>query len=520
MNNFLKNLGLLPDKTDLKSLLISFILTNFCFLYHSLNFMWGNHDVEYMKHSLQLSSGFFEGRFSQFILPTLLTNGHILPIITNLLGLTFLILGLWLLAIYWKLPKSTLNYSIFITFFATLPYTLSWFYFTFITLSCLAWVFFAILGLYLSSLIKSASNKPILTLSSVFCFYLILGGYPPVINTVATCFIGKIILSYIIEEKDLKTIFSKYIYTVLNILLAIIAFKLTIICINPDKVYNLELTPLSDMPQKFISTIGYSFKQFILSQPFMEKGYKILLLTMVLVSFTGLLIKSTKNLKKYLIAALLIFTFIWATSLTTFLVIPPTQYISRIDFYGVAFVYAFALFLLLSFSSPLSKSLALIYMLILLPFNILNDYRALKVWQQGFDAEIKILDDIVARIEEHPAFNPQQKYRFYPAGDISLRPNYYTKKYEQYEPFLLTLPYLATWQSSNLLELYSPYEFINRQIPILPTDITQDVRQFILEQAQPYPHKNSIFINHDIIIVIYNQIGLTQLQEKIHALTP
>lgn len=124
MKKILQKLSLYPDKTDISALLISFLIINFTFLYHSLNFMWGNHDVGFIKTEVLLSSGFHEGRFTQFIPYRLLTDGQILPILNNLLGFSFLTLGLWLLAKYWHLPQSRLNYALFIIFFATEPYTL------------------------------------------------------------------------------------------------------------------------------------------------------------------------------------------------------------------------------------------------------------------------------------------------------------------------------------------------------------------------------------------------------------
>jgi hypothetical protein len=48
--------------------------------------MWGNHDVKFIKEELLLSSGLFEGRFTQFIPYRLLVTGQILPILNNLLG--------------------------------------------------------------------------------------------------------------------------------------------------------------------------------------------------------------------------------------------------------------------------------------------------------------------------------------------------------------------------------------------------------------------------------------------------
>lgn len=517
MKEMLKRIALNPDKTDFKSLVISFIVVNLAFLYHTLNFVWGNHDVAYMREPLLLTSGVFEGRFTQFILPFFLTQGQILPIVTNVLGLGFLTLGLWLLARYWKIPKSCLNYVIFITFFVTEPYTLAWFYFTFITLSCFAWVFFCVLGLYISEKICQITHKFGVSVFAIVCFYLPLGGYPPVINTIGVCFVARIMLAYLAEKKSIRELINVYKYTVLNVLVAAIGVRVTLYFISPENVYNLGLISLSDVPQKFVATIGYAFRQFVLSQPFMEKGYKCLLLLMMLVAFMGGVVKAS-GIKRRLTVLLLMLVLIWATSLTTFLVVPPTQYIARVDFYGVAFVYAFALAMLLLIEKPLAKSFAVIFMAILIPFNVLNDCRALKIWQQGFEAEMKILDDIYMRIEDNPAFDSHKKYRFYQAGDISLRPAYYQEKYEQPQPFLLMLPYLAMWQGAALSELYSTTDFIDHSMPILPEDITSEVYEFINNEARPYPHKNSVFVNDDIIIIVYNQYGLDLLKEKIYDL--
>ncbi|MBP3688110.1 MAG: glucosyltransferase domain-containing protein [Alphaproteobacteria bacterium] len=515
----LKNLSLFPDKIDLKSWLISFLIINFCFLYHSLNFMWGNHDVKFIKEELLLTSGLFEGRFTQFIPYTLLTNGQILPVLNNLIGFFFLTLALWLLAKYWKIKKSLLNYTLFITFFATLPYTLSWLYFTFITISCLLWAFIAILGLYFSAQIYQSPNKLALSSVSILCFYVTLGGYPPIINTFLVCLAAKIVFSYVFENKTLKELLIIHKYTLLNILIAAVFFKTTLHFLPHDEVYNLETTPLSALPAKFITTLKIAFSQFYITTPFMPRGYKLLLLTLCILAFLGALIKTDGYTRKLITLVLLIGT-IWTTSLTTFLVVPHTEFVSRIDFYGFAFLYAFALGLLLSFELPLAQSIALILAPILIFQNIINDYRALKSWQQGFEAEFQILDRIIERVENHPNFTPSRQYRFYQIGDISLRPAYHQTRYDKDDVFLISLPYLAMWQGENLMEFYSPFAYINHQTPLLTTDITPEVYDFFIHKAAPFPHKNAVFINNDIIVVIYDQTGLDDFRQKIKQLYP
>ncbi len=519
MNKLLQSFSLDINKKDLKALTISFLIINFAFLFHTLSFMWGNHDVKFIKEELLLSSGLFEGRFTQFIPYRLLVTGQILPILNNLLGFLFLTLALFVLTRYWKLKTSTLNYILFITFFATEPYTLSWLYFTFITISCLLWSFLAILGLHLSSYIKNSKHKFLLSLISIICFYLPLGGYPPVINTFFVCLSAKITLSYLFEKKTIKELFHIHKYTLLNIIIAGILFKLTLLLINHDNVYNLETTPLRDLPQKFISTIKIAFSQFFVTLPFMGKSYKITLFIMSFISIIGATF-TPKKLKDKCFVLLLIITTIWLTSLTTFLVVPATQYVSRIDFFGFGFLYAFFLCILLNLKPKIFESFGIILGFILICFNILNDLHAQKVWKQGFDAEFQVLDSIVEKIESHPNFNKNKTYRFYQAGDISLRPSYYNDDFKQDDVFLHSLPYLAMWQGDNLVQFYSPFNYIKNPSFILPSDITPDVYDFIINKALPWPHPNSIIVTKDAIIIILNYYGLNDLKNKLRQLYP
>jgi hypothetical protein len=271
------------------------------------------------------------------------------------------------------------------------------------------------------------------------------------------------------------------------------------------------------LPKKFLSVLQISFKQFIISLPFMEIEYKLVLLTMLLVSIIGGIFYA-KSIQRCIITLGLISLVILSAATTTFLVVPDTAYVARIDFYGLGFVYAFALALLLKFKVLIARSLALIFMLILLPMNVLNDYRAQKNWQQGFDAEFQILERIAERIENHPNFNPSRTYRFRQLGDISMRPRYYEQKFDKDEPFLYALPYLAMWQGDNLAEFYSPYDYINHQMSLMPSDVTPELRRFIFAEARPWPHKNAIYIDDNVILVILAQNELDDFRKMIEKL--
>ena len=514
MINILKKYNLLPNNIDTSSIIYSFILINFAFLYHTLCFMWGNHDVHYVKEKVLLSSSLFEGRFTQFIPYVLLTQGQILPILNNVISFIFLTLGLWVLAKYWNIKKSKLNYILFITFFSTQPYTLSWLYFSLNTISCLLWLLVAILGLHLSSYIYKQNKKTPLFITSFLCFYLTLGGYPPIINTIFVCLSAKILILYAFENTSLKNILNQITYPILIILTALICYKITFIFIPLKEVYNLQTVQPNEIFTKLISTILITFKQFIITQPFMEKGYKIVLLTMSIISIVATILQQP-NIQKKLLTTLLIFITILCASTSTFIASAPTQYVSRIDFYGFALLYPLFFSLLLKISLPIAQSIGIIFMIILIPFNIINDYRALKIWKQGFDAEFQILDRIVERIENHPKFNPSHQYRFLQIGDVTLRPAYYHEKYDVNEPFLFSLPYLAMWQGKNLIDFFSAFEYIAPQPEVIISDINNDLLQFMQNEAQTWPHPNSIYINDNIIVLIFREKEKNEIITKI-----
>ena len=81
----------------LKNWFLLFLFTLGSFSFYIIEFLWGNHDWGWIKEQTPLLSGIFEGRFSQFILQTVLTDGYILPILTLIISFGFYTLGITLL---------------------------------------------------------------------------------------------------------------------------------------------------------------------------------------------------------------------------------------------------------------------------------------------------------------------------------------------------------------------------------------------------------------------------------------
>ena len=69
--NWYKNIPLYMKK----SFLISFILINVAFLFHTTNFMFGDHDWLYVRGKTFWKEGAFEGRPLHFVLQSILFSG-------------------------------------------------------------------------------------------------------------------------------------------------------------------------------------------------------------------------------------------------------------------------------------------------------------------------------------------------------------------------------------------------------------------------------------------------------------
>ena len=127
-NKIKTNLSLFYDRYKIE-LWISFALINIAFLFHTINFMSGDHDWNYIKAPNYWSEGSFEGRPLHFVLQAILFDGHVLPILNNIISFFALSVSGILLAKYWQIPYSKTNYIIFSVFTATMPYTMVWLFY-------------------------------------------------------------------------------------------------------------------------------------------------------------------------------------------------------------------------------------------------------------------------------------------------------------------------------------------------------------------------------------------------------
>ncbi len=509
----------------IKNWLTLFMLTLLSHSHFMFYFLWGNHDWSWIQHNTPLLSGLFEGRFSQFILQNTFSDGRILPIFTMILALGFYSASSFLLLKLLKLPENKIPFLLISLFITTSPYIISWLYFAFITLSCLSWPFFIILAFIFLSNAKTSEHPLITRIFASLFFLLAIGGYPPVINLISLIFFILIINDTCFNKLTIKHIIKKNIPTIITILLSLIGVLIIQYYLKKynlqQPTYNTAQLNLTDLPQKLYHIFIISFKQFTTTKTFIGYTFKYLNLCIVLLSLISLYIHAPKNILHLTTLTLSILGLLISTVLTILIAenVHFVVYEPRIEFFGLLYIYAFALITLIKSQNTLLKNLAQLICIILIFININTLSYAAKVWNLGFKSEANLSNRIINDIEKKPTFNPNQKYTFIQGGTTDFRSRFYITKnqFEKPDGYTLTAPYVPWHLPSKAYKFYTPTDFFGKDFDIFwryihPSEITMtdNLYQYITKTSTPWPQNNAIFIDENTIILTLSYDGMMQ----------
>lgn len=508
-----------------KIFFISFAIINLAFLFHTINFMFGDHDWNHIKSSISWNEGTFEGRPLHFVLQSIFFNGQILPVINNIISFMLLTLSGILLAKYWNIPKTILGYSLFSIFIALQPYTLAWLFYAKDSLINLSLPFVAITSLLISEN-KGKTKNYFYHIFAILLMYFSFASYVAIINYYGVCVIGKLLFTYIDEKKPFITILRQKYLTIIDLFVALILFKITISQLLPSEGYNTQTIPLSYIPQKLIETFFVMIKQFVTPLPFMEYKYKILLLILSVYAFIILLLKS--ETKKISLVILMIIGILFSSKLAYFIAEQRGQilaemedfaYVPRLDFYGLVYVYAVFLAIIIKYTQMKAYKIGIIFAIYITFLSFVRDVYAQKVWKFGFDAEIKVNERILSKIEQHKDFYPTQHYKLLQIGSLSLRQNFYQRDKKEITSLdLLSTSFTPEFMSRIAYNFYYPYNIFVENVSI--NSLSEDAIRFILYKAEPYPSDNFLYIDRNIIIVVLTEEGLHKEHQKISNIIP
>ena len=496
---------------------ISFALINLAFLFHTVNFMFGDHDWNYVRSANYWSEGSFEGRPLHFLLQSIFFGGHVLPILNNIVSFASLALSGLLLANYWRVPKTTFNYTMMAVFVAILPFTMVWLFYAKDMLSNLSLPLFVIGGLWLAD--RPFVKKNIYAhIVALVLFYFAFASYAAVINLFGVVFLGGVLIAYVSDDK-LTDIIKQKLPAVIEIILALAAYKITLTVLHTATEYNTATITAETLPQKLSETLIVMFTQFTTPIPFMELKYKLLLLILCLFGVSMAIIKG--GVLKAPLSIVIILAIVFASKFAFFIAdeqgsvlaeLENFAFVPRLDFYGLAYIYALGLALVLSYSKAKWYKAGAVLAIVVTFMSGVRDMYAEKVWKLGFDAEMKAHERIVGRLEQMPEFRIGQRYRLLQIGSLSLRENFYKEvKGEATSLDLLTTAFTPQFMSRIVYNFYYPDDIFVENVGIEALSFAG--REY-LKKAKVWPATGSIFIDGDIIILVLTEEGLNKAREK------
>ena len=501
-----------------------YLWTMLFFIPFIINFLWGNHDWGWVKEGTPLFSGVFEGRFSQFILQTVLSSGIILPVLTLCFALLFFSLAAILLLDLWEIPQKRLYIIPLSLFLITSPYTLSWLYFAFILLSNLSWPLAVIFAFKLLNKTKTIPNFFL----SVILFTLSLGGYPPVINMIGVIFFSSALINLCFDKFSLKDIIKKYLPQAMAIGASLLIFLIIQHFLKKYGLqydtYNTANISFTNIPAKLALCLSAALKQFITPTSFISPFYKYTTLALFLIAIIKLFQTLQQSFSSKITFVLLMLGMLFSSVTTTFLS-KNTGYVlyePRIEFYGLLYIYLFSATVLLKTSDKFIKNITLSALILLLWSNFTMIAEATKVWNLGMTAETNLANRFLTRLEQNNNFTlSSPQYTFIQSGTLSLRPKYYqTSTQKRADSYTLTAPYIPWHLPTKAYQFYYPTPFAAEDfdvywsfIPPYAPPHTEEFIRYITETAVPWPHSNAIYIDQSHIILTLTYDGFMRSKQ-------
>lgn len=508
------------DRRYIRAFWIAFALVNLAFLFYTVNFMFGDHDWNYVRGASAWNEGAFEGRPLHFVLQAVLFDGQVLPFLNSLFSFAALVLGYILLARYWQVPLTTFNYALFAVFAAVLPYTLVWLYYAKDMLINLSLPLVCVASLLAASAAVS-SKRPWLHVPAMALMLFAFASYAAVINFYAVCLLGSAFFAYAAGKPFWTAVHEKTLPAP-DILAALVLYKGMLAFSVLTSSYNTRIISWDYLPQKLLETCSAMFMQFVTPLPFMEYKYKLLLLAFCLLGLAAAVCRG--GIRKIPGLLLLALGLLFASKLAFFVADERGQilaelenfaFVPRLDFYGLAGIYAFALACLLRFSSGKFRKAAVAFAVIIAFMSGVRDMYAQKVWKLGFDAEMKAHERIVARLERFPGFDARRKYRLLQIGSFSLRRNYYRRTAgEEISLDLLETSFTPEFMSRIVYNFYYPEDvFYDNAVP---GELSKAGQDFVRNRAKPWPSADAVYIDGDIVVIVLTEEGLEKARSLLY----
>lgn len=502
----------------IKSILTGWGLSCLVYAFMLCSFFWGNHDWEYLRHGVDLNSGFFEVRYSQHILSVLFFKGQFLPVMTMICTLLGLAAFAVFAGIYLKVPFNQIAYLGLILFIGLNPHIFVLFYYQHILLSFIFWPLICLVTIYWFEI------RPSL-ISFLFLICALAGGlgsYPPFFALIFCLFVVRQLLNYVFDDVPLVKIakvsvgFGIALIFALGVQKAMHLWLIKIGYVSPD-MYNLQTRGPAEIIKILPSELIMSVKQLFNQYAFIGDGYVFVTVLMVLCAIFMVLFKA----KNKLVCGFFILLCFIASRFVFILATQTGGAAFRIEYWGRLGLYIFALSVLLKQKDKVVKNFTYVALFCCLSVFIKADLEIQKVQALAFKAEGNYQQRIFERILEHKNFNNHKPYISFVFGLPNIRRHFYEGSKVKSDE-ILDYSMIFGFDFVNKLfenEGKSPIEvgmeiWENRFFMATRNNLSgylynsqddvyvEPISYWLYNQAKPYPSVNAVYIDDRYIILI------------------
>ena len=137
--------------------------------------------------------------------------------------------------------------------------------------------------------------------------------------------------------------------------------------------------------------------------------------------------------------------------------------------------------LVINLASPTQYKYTTIFAILIIFMSFVRVSYAQKVWKFGWDAETKLAERIITRLEKMPEFDINKQYKLLQIGEQSLRKNYYIKKSNEYQSNeLLNSAYYKEGKGKEAYNFYYQTDFIKEDAELTALNNPQ-IKDYILK---------------------------------------
>ena len=381
------------------------------------------------------------------------------------------------------------------------------------------------------SLSRSATPYTLCFLS-IICIHWAIASFQSFIDTALILLCGGIIAIMLDEKCSPKTALYKSRFIVISVALSAVSYKIALDILKKSgkviEFYNNQITPLSDLPEHIILAIKLGFGNLVnYNVAFMPISMTILF-TLFLVAFLVFLWQTNLNKSTKLSILILLCGAILASQMHIILSKTITSD-PRVQYYGLMFLRV--LFVALAFkvcidfirAQKLAQNLLFILSTILIWFCIVQDLYAQKLQKLSNDAELKLVNRVIDRIEQNENFNPNKQYCGIWIGDLpNFRERYFGKRKETGNELISTISIVS---ESGIFDKFMSSTVFKQCGFVSPQ---QHKKQFesiisylhkagILDKLEPFPHKDSVVVFEDIIVFVASKGNLDEIRASVKA---